>query len=182
MKSTLLSVGVTFLIALGLVSADQPKIAAAPPVDGVFFTHGWHTTVIELKDGKFRYWFSSDMAGSDVQSLEGTYTTESDKIVLKHPKLIPLESNWTVRSIDGVVTLWRSDGCSSLKSSKRTAEETWKTPQIAGLSDAGYKRFAERRKREAELIREGGQAIQERMQAIREAEQAAASDGEKPSN
>jgi hypothetical protein len=182
MNTTLLTIAVAFLGASSLVAADKPKIVAASPTNGVFFIYGWHKTVIELKDGKFRYWFWSDLGGSYVEGLEGTYTTEGDKIVLKHQKLIPLMSNWTVRSINGVVTLWSSDGCSSLKSSRRTAEETWKSPQIAGLSDADYKRYAERRKREAELIREGEQAIQDRMQAIREAEQAAASDGEKPSN
>lgn len=153
MKTTLLSIGVAFLGASSQISADQPKIAATPPVDGVFFIDGWHTTVIELKNGKFRYWFKSDMKGGDVDGLEGTYASENDKIVLKHPKIIPLESNWTVRRIDGIVTLWRSDGL-SLKSSKRPAEVTWKSPQLAGLSEPEYIAFTERRKRETVLIRE----------------------------
>lgn len=163
MKTTFLSIGVALLSLTSALSAAPPKIEIASPAEGVFVTYGFgvgHNTVIELKGGKFRYWFSSDRKGADVEGLEGTYTTEGDKIVMKHPKLIPLESNWSVRSIDGVVTLWRSDaikqldegtlklyssgkqnffrtgGGSILVPSKKTAEEAWKSPQFDILKEA----------------------------------------------
>lgn len=183
MKTTFLSIGVAFLSLTSAFSAEPPKIGIASPAEGVFVTYGFgtgHNTVIELKGGKFRYWFSSDRKGADVEGLEGTYTAEGDKIVLKHPKLIPLESNWTVRSIDGVVTLWRSDaikkldesdlwnlyqsgkenffrtgGGSILVPSKKTAAEAWKSPQRA-LTEAEHKALTERQDQKAEAVTPNG--------------------------
>jgi hypothetical protein len=155
MKTTFLLIGAAFLSHTIAFSAAPPKIEVASVAEGVFVTYGFgtgHNMVIELKSGKFRYWFSSDRKGSDVEALEGTYTAEGDKIVLKHPELIPLVSNWIVRSIDGVVTLWRSDAIKQfdegalklyssgkqnffrtgggliLVPSKKSAEEAWKVP------------------------------------------------------
>lgn len=128
---------------------DQPIIKPTKPVSGVFFTYGWHNQVIELKDGKFRYWFNSDLKGSDVEALEGSYKVEGNKVILSHPKIFELTANWEVLSIDGVVTLWRRDalkfreegkldlysqgkakffrsgGGSILVPSKQSAEKTW---------------------------------------------------------
>ena len=131
------------------MASEEPVIATADPIDGVFFTYGMHNQVIELKEGKFRYWFNSDRKGSDVEGLEGTFKIEGNQVVLSHPKLIELVSKWEVLSIDGVVTLWRSDalkfkedgelnlysqgkeaffksgGGSILVPSKLSAEKTW---------------------------------------------------------
>ena len=141
-----LSIGVSAL-AFGI--EDQPVIKPTKPVDGVFFTYGIHNQVIELKDGKFRYWFNSDCKGSDVEALEGSYKVEGNKVILSHPKIFELTANWDVLSIDGVVTLWRRDalqfreegkldlysqgkgnffrtgGGSILVPSKQSAEKTW---------------------------------------------------------
>lgn len=134
--------------------AEPLKIEAATPANGVFVTYGYHTTVLELKDGKFRYWFSSDAVLEELKyPLEGSYTTEGDKISLKHEKIYPPQVDWTAKSVDGVLTLWRSDalkilaggkldlygsggkanfllhgGGSVIVPTKRTAEEAWKSP------------------------------------------------------
>lgn len=177
MKTTASIVAAAFLMVPSPAWADEPEIAKAEPQNGVFVTYGWHSIVLELKDGKFRYWFSSDAKGEDVAyPLEGSYTTSEDKIVLKHHRFIPLESNWTFRSIDGVVTLWRSDamqlaaskerkldlylsgkgnffrtgGGSILVPSKASAEEAWKSPQVATLSEEEYKALKQKQKAKAD--------------------------------
>ena len=177
MKTTFRSIGVAFLSLTSAFAAAPPKIETASPPEGVFVTYGFgvgHNTVVELKGGKFRYWFSSDRKGADVEALEGTYTADGDKIVLTHPKLIPLVSEWTVRSIDGVVTLWRSDALKLLEEdkldlyrigkdnffrtgngsilvpSRKTAEEAWKSPQFAVLTEAERKALTEPQNRRAE--------------------------------
>ena len=51
------------LLVFGLcaiLSATEPTIAQAKPQDGVFFSYtGYTTTVLELKNGRFRYWWES---------------------------------------------------------------------------------------------------------------------------
>jgi hypothetical protein len=160
MQTAFLLIGASFLSLASAFSADLPKIEVASPAEGVFVTYSrglGHNTVIELKGGKFRYWFSSDCVTLEKVEypLEGSYTAEGDQIVIKHPMLYTLVSNWTVRSIDGVVTLWRSDAIKTLEAgqmwniyssgkqnffrtgggsilvpSKKTAEEAWKSPQF----------------------------------------------------
>lgn len=118
----------------------------AKPVDGVFFTFtGYMTTVLELKDGRFRYWFESD-AKSDPEPdypLTGTYSVANNVITLDHDQVF--QKQWTCRASDGLVTLWRPDAMETppaepldmkqLKSSgggniltltHRPAEEVWK--------------------------------------------------------
>jgi hypothetical protein len=158
---------VTFLTGASSAMAEEPRIEKTSPQDGVFVTYGGHNIVLELKGSKFRYWFSSDRLSPDAPAypLEGTFTAADDKVVLKHDKFIPLESNWTFRMIDGVVTLWRSDamelsskvgkkfelyslgksnffrigGGSILVPTTKTAEHAWKSPQTASLSEDEHK-------------------------------------------
>ena len=82
------------------------------PQDGVFFGYtGYMTYVIELREGRFRYWFESDakMPEEPEYPLEGKYTVKDDTVTLHHEKLIPLSSIWKCRSVNGIPTLWRSD-------------------------------------------------------------------------
>lgn len=163
MKTTFLSISVAFLTLSSVFSAAPPKIEVASPAEGVFVTYSFFvtgdTTVIELNGGKFRYWHSGKRNASELEGLEGTYTTEGDKIVLKHPKLMTPESNWIFRSVDGVGTLWRSDVIKKLEAgemwnlyhsgkesffrtgeglilvpSKKTAEEAWKWSKTTDVS------------------------------------------------
>lgn len=160
-------------------SAEPLKIEAAKPANGVFVTYGYHSTVLELKDGKFRYWFSSDVVDEKLKyPLEGTYTTEGDTISLKNENIFPPEVDWTAKSVDGVLTLWRSDalkilaagkldlygsggkanfllqgGGSIIVPTKRTAEEAWKSPPERVLT--GTEGLVEPQKPKAEKSKEG---------------------------
>lgn len=92
------------------VAEDDLKIAPAKPANGVYVTStGYMKTVIELKDGHFRYWFESDMKDSDppVYPLTGTYSVDGNSIKLEHAQVGQKE--WTFRTVNGVVTLWRPD-------------------------------------------------------------------------
>jgi hypothetical protein len=157
MKAIASLIAAVFLVTPSSVLAEEPKIEKARPQNGVFVTYGWHTIVLELKNGKFRYWFSSDVKGEVVAyPLEGTYSTTEDKIVLKHYKFIPIESIWTFRTVDGVLTMWRSDAMKLADSkdrkfdvypigkenfhrigggwilvpTKKSGEEAWKSPNF----------------------------------------------------
>ena len=103
-------------LALGLTGcATSPKVSAVTPCkpqNGVFFTYtGYMSTVLELKDGHFRYWFESDAKDSDEPKypLSGEYSTVGNTITLKHDKIFPPQSQWTFRAVNGVITLWRPD-------------------------------------------------------------------------
>ena len=101
-----------------VVASEESVIEPADVVDGVYLTHTWHSYVIELKKGRFRYWFSSDAMDSEVERLEGPFDVEGTQVVLSHPKLPGRRADWEVLSIDGVVTLWRSDAIRLRKEGK----------------------------------------------------------------
>lgn len=103
-----------FLVVASLMAssafAATPKIIDAEPTDGVFVTNtGYMMTVLELKDGRFRYWFKSD-AGFREQPrypLMGEYSVKGNRITLKHERIS--QKHWAVRKVDGYLTLWRPD-------------------------------------------------------------------------
>lgn len=87
-------------------------VSVGEPRDGVFFGYtGYMTYVIELKQGRFRYWFESDAksAREPQYPLQGKFTVAGDTVTLHHEQLIPLTSIWKCRSVNGIPTLWRSD-------------------------------------------------------------------------
>jgi hypothetical protein len=91
-------------------AGDALSILPVKPQNGVFVTStGLMKTVIELKDGRFRYWFKSDARSSaePAYPLEGAYSVEGNTIKLEHGKVSQKE--WTFRSVDGIVSLWRPD-------------------------------------------------------------------------
>ncbi len=167
MKAIILAIGMIFPAA----AADQAKIAPATPADGVYVTYGDHSIVLELKGGKFRYWFSSDakIAGDELKyPLAGTYSTDGDKIVLKHEKITAPQGEWTARQVDGVLTLWRSDALKIHKEGKldlyiagkanflragagmvlvpttKTADQAWAPPEVRTLTEEEFKAIQER--------------------------------------
>src|SRR4051812_15258465 len=84
-----------------------PFVTRALPQDGVFFTWtGFETTVIELKDCHFRYWFRTDAKGpSDpTYPLSGTFTVNDDTITLNHAEVN--RPKWLFKTVAGVSTLW----------------------------------------------------------------------------
>ena len=137
-------------LLLGLsafAAADEvPAEPAAPAREGVFFTYtGYMTTVLELKDHHFRYWFESDMKSGREPDypLTGEYSVSGDTLTLKHEKVF--QKQWSFRTVDGALTLWRPDallqgtvaktdlgflkqyGCGSvLLFTDKVADELWK--------------------------------------------------------
>lgn len=102
------------MIALALVSdafaASPPKVTPAKPQDGVFVTcTGYMITVLELKDGKFRYWFKSDARSLNEPKypLSGEFKMTGNRIILKHEHIS--QKHWSFRKVDGFLTLWRPD-------------------------------------------------------------------------
>jgi hypothetical protein len=120
MKSILIYLLLTYLCVV--VRANEPAVADAKPQNGVFFTYTGHmTTVIELKDGHFRYWFESDFkfAKEPRYPLTGEYTVSDNTITLKHDEVS--QRQWTFRTVDSLLTLWRLDAIESF-SKKRELE------------------------------------------------------------
>lgn len=146
MKSTAFFICSLLLCFCVLAHAEGPKVADAKPQNGVFFTYTGHmTTVLELKDGHFRYWFESDLKQPKEPQypLTGEYSVAGSAITLKHDEVS--QPQWTFRTVDGQITLWRPDAIESyskerkldttfsrygngsiLVISDKSAEEVWK--------------------------------------------------------
>jgi len=73
-----------------------------------FFKNGFSTLILELKDGRFRYWFSSDVPVPDQPAypVTGEYSIEGPRIKLMH-KERRLQDEWTFRKLNDETTLWR---------------------------------------------------------------------------
>jgi hypothetical protein len=82
-------------------------------LEGVYCTSheigGFSGTILELKDGKFRYWFYSDVGGLDEPQypLTGKYMQKDQVLTLDHPKVNQRE--WIPGMVNGVPVLWRDD-------------------------------------------------------------------------
>ena len=76
--------------------------------EGVYLVdNGYSTTIIELENGRFRYWFKSDvpMLPLSRYPLTGTYAVNGGTITLVHKDIY--EQEWTFMMFEGKVTLWR---------------------------------------------------------------------------
>lgn len=102
---------IPWLLGSNLFAAEEvPKLADAKPTNGVFFTYtGYMTTVLELKEGRFRYWFESDARAlvDPDYPLSGVYSVTNNTLFLKHDQVF--QKQWTFRTVNGLVTLWRPD-------------------------------------------------------------------------
>ena len=143
MKKHILLFAYYLLISLCTVTAfaaeAQPTVTSGKPQNGVFFTYtGYMTTVLELTDGHFRYWFESDVKLKDEPKypLSGEYSTVGDTITLKHDQVF--QKQWAFRAVNDVITLWRPDALESYKTDKTVAMPHLKkygTGSILVLSD-----------------------------------------------
>jgi len=105
-------------ILLALLLQAQPTA-----VDGVFTmcseVRGFSGETVELKDGKFRYWFYSDVStGKDpTYPLTGTYTVNGTTLTLEHADIYAKDR--TLAVVNGVRVLWRKDGLDLWQKEKR---------------------------------------------------------------
>jgi hypothetical protein len=80
---------------------------------------GYSGEVLELKDGKFRYWFYSDV-GTDKEPaypLTGTYRISGTTLTLDNDQIYERERSIAV--VNGVDVLWRADGLQLWTGEKR---------------------------------------------------------------
>ena len=64
---------------------------------------GFQSEILELKDGRFRHWFSSDviLPNPPRYPIEGSYKFEADQLILSSGNA------YTVRQLKDIRTLWR---------------------------------------------------------------------------
>ena len=77
-------------------------------VDGVYHFHnGYQSETLELRGGRFRYWFSTDYGASNgKRALEGTYAIAGATLTLLGPEL-HLGNKRIFHSFRGIDALWR---------------------------------------------------------------------------
>jgi hypothetical protein len=100
------------LIFSVLVLAAVPSFANLPgkpsnPQEGVYaHTDPYNKEIVELKNGRFRYWFSSDMKTNvdPIYPLSGRYEFHDGVLVLQHQQIY--EPKFRFRIFKGVATLW----------------------------------------------------------------------------
>jgi hypothetical protein len=85
---------------------------AVPLSEGVYQlcseVSGFSGETLELKGGRFRYWFYSDAGGGGKCPLSGTYSVRGSRLILDDPELRNHER--TIGILNGVNVLWRKDG------------------------------------------------------------------------
>lgn len=106
------------LLPLGLFACGGKS---SPAVDGTYtlcqevLEHSGET--LELKGGRFRYWFYSDVATTNAASypLTGSYTLTGDVLTFDHSRV----DSRTIELVNGVPVLWRKDGLDHWKKNGR---------------------------------------------------------------
>ena len=131
---------VFLMLQMIALAADPPGILTAKPRDGVYARGDiFSATVLELKDGHFRYWFESDLKSKrdPEYPLTGDYVFEGDKVVLNNARISVGQRTWTFRMREGEVILLRPsavdvydhnhelEAWGVLYPTKKTAEEAW---------------------------------------------------------
>lgn len=80
---------------------------------------GYSGETLKLQNGRFQYWFYSDVVGGDEPQypLSGTYRVKRDQLILDLPKIHrPVR---TIDRVNGVPVLWREDGLKLWKAEGR---------------------------------------------------------------
>ena len=108
---------IVIFATLGLVASrihgEQVKPEKPGRIEGVYLlceeVAGFSGEALELKDGKFRYWFYSDVGGDTTKyPLIGTYVVKEDKLLLQHPDINSKER--ILSTLNGHSVVWRDDG------------------------------------------------------------------------
>lgn len=99
-----------------------PKITNERLAEGVYATpdeiSGFSGTTLELKNGKFRYWFYSDVRTSDEPKypITGKYEFQDGKLILNN-KLN--QKVWFVDVVNNIPVLWRNDALKIWKQERK---------------------------------------------------------------
>ena len=112
-------------LAVGCVQCHAAEPAADPPkskqdrpakprgLEGIYCTpveiSGFSGTALELKDGKFEYWFYSDVGTGDEPEypVTGKYSQKDGQLTLNHEQVS--QRDWFPAVIKGVRVLLRPD-------------------------------------------------------------------------
>ena len=102
----------TALIVLIAVFASSCAFGSLPGQsghlqEGVYaHTDPYTTEIVELRGGRFRYWFASDViTDSDPHyPLSGHYGLSNDTVILRNPQIY--QPRFRFRIFHGVATLW----------------------------------------------------------------------------
>ena len=125
----------------GEIEGEQRIVTPMNDVEeGVYyFNAGLSRLVLELKNGRFRYWYSTDGWGGEPRPtypVTGKYSVCGATVQLLHTE-DDLQDVWTFRKIDGATTLWRPnalkwwheergfDGYGVLYFTERKPEDVW---------------------------------------------------------
>src|SRR2546426_10299266 len=127
MRSILAAV---FFSLVSFVSGQEKPVALGAVQDGVYFLDGmFQTTILELKAGRFRYWFRSDVkfGKEPTYPLTGTYTNDGGTISF-NVKVTTITNSfdkterdffqterWESMQYQGRVTRWTSNSLRSWK-------------------------------------------------------------------
>jgi hypothetical protein len=99
----------------GVVEGKRLIVSPMHTVEGgvYFLDMGFSYTILELMDGHFRYWFSTDVLTSHPKyPVTGSYTVDDATVRLIH-KGNGVEDIWTFRKINDGTTLWRPNAVKS---------------------------------------------------------------------
>ncbi len=93
---------------VSLFAAAARAEGAPRGVDGVYHLHnGYQSETLELRGGRFRYWFSTDYGASNGdRPLRGTYALDGSTLTLHGPEL-HLGNVRMFHSFRGLEALWR---------------------------------------------------------------------------
>lgn len=100
-------------VAIGCSGASPPEITNDRLAEGVYCTtseiSGYTGTTLELKDGRFRYWFYTDIADPDGPKypITGEYEFQNGAILLNADE--NFQRRWFVDVVNGTPVLWRQD-------------------------------------------------------------------------
>jgi hypothetical protein len=101
--SCLLLLGVV-LTCTRVAGDEKPR-----PIEGVYHLHnGYQSETLELRNGRFRYWFWSDAGGGNGRlPIEGTYSVDGATVTLNGHIL--LGNQRVFHTLKGLDALWQPD-------------------------------------------------------------------------
>lgn len=101
---------VVLLLAFMAGCHEEPR----PAPEGLYLmcreVQGFSGETLELKNGRFRYWFYSDVVTGNEPAypLTGSYSLSGSTLQLNHPGIS--DPKRTLAVVNGVPVLWRADG------------------------------------------------------------------------